>query len=545
MLLPNANVNSYGKAYQTLFAGLDRRRGAPDGSVYDMRNMSGDASPVASPRKPRYLVHTLSAPQGLVAANGIGYVDNGIFYYNGVSKITGLTAGEKTLVVMGVLILIFPDAKYYDTQSDTSGNMEYEKELAAGTVTFRNGTYMEEAAERNTIAVSGSLSIFSGLKAGDAVTISGATHAEDNGTFIIREIDEENGVPVLRFYPETFSVDDGESYTDPAAITISRKLPEGLSFPFVHENRLWACWRDTLSGHDIIGASALGDPFNFFAFDSGVESGSYFSEVLTPGDWTGACSFIGYPCFFKQDYIYKVYGTLPSDYSILSSARMGVDAGADKSLAIAGERLYYLSIAGIVQYAGSFPYPVGQAFADARFRDAVAGSDGLKYYVSMRDEEDHWALYVYDTQVGSWHIHDDLHVIQFAWFDGGLYALCTDGKLWFIGSSVFAPISSAKESPFAWYMQTGEMVEQSPNRKRVQRVEIRVELFDGSNVDVSIKFDDEEFQPVKTIDSPGMYSVLCPVVPRRCDHYAVRLDGFGDAYIHALTRYVEVGSERH
>ena len=544
MALPApAYQDAYSKSYQAQFLGLDHRIGARDGSLWDMENLTGEYYPVMKPRKPRYLVSTLSDPRGLLASDELCWVDGTSFYYGGEEKITGLSDSQKTLVAMGVLILIFPDNRYYNIQTGESGSMEYEYTAAAGTATFMDGTYAEEPAERNTLRLPGT-TVAQGLREYDAVTISGATLEKNNQTVILREIATDSQYTYLRFYAETFDVSGGSSYTDAAAITISRKMPD-LKFPFVHDNRLWGCTKDPESGTDQIVASALGDPFNFYAYDSASEMGSYFSDVLTPGDWTGACSFAGYPCFFKQDYIYKVYGTLPSDFSIMSAARMGVDEGSGKSLAIAGEKLYYLSLAGVVQYAGSFPYPVGQAFGDLRFRNAVAGSDGLQYYVSMQLEDGSWKLYIYDTQTGLWHIHDGLHVLDFAWMNGGLYALCDDGKLWFIGDSVFAPQGSTKEEAFDWFAETAKYRVSSPNRKRIQRAEMTAQLSEGASLSLYFSADDEPFRLVRTIDRPGDYSVPCPIIPRRCDHFKLRIVGKGDAALFSLTTVTEPGSEIH
>ena len=76
MALPApAYQDAYSKSYQTQFLGLDHRIGAQDGSLWDMENLTGEYYPVMKPRKPRYLVRTLSVPRGLLASDELCWVD--------------------------------------------------------------------------------------------------------------------------------------------------------------------------------------------------------------------------------------------------------------------------------------------------------------------------------------------------------------------------------------------------------------------------------------------------------------------------------------
>jgi hypothetical protein len=65
----------------------------------------------------------------------------------------------------------------------------------------------------------------------------------------------------------------------------------------------------------------------------GLADDSYAVNVASSGDFTAAVSYLGYPIFFKEDKVYKVYGSKPSDYQVMSSASLGVKRGAAASLA--------------------------------------------------------------------------------------------------------------------------------------------------------------------------------------------------------------------
>lgn len=119
------------------FAGYDHRLKIPEGSFYETENLSTRHYPLLSPREPRGLVDTLSAPGGLIARDALAWVDGGTLYYNGLATpVSGLSAGEKQLVGMGAYILIFPDKRYYNTADASDfGSMEAELKLT-GTVSY-------------------------------------------------------------------------------------------------------------------------------------------------------------------------------------------------------------------------------------------------------------------------------------------------------------------------------------------------------------------------------------------------------------------------
>ena len=87
----------------------------------------------------------------------------------------------------------------------------------------------------------------------------------------------------------------------------------------------------------------------------------------------------------------------------MGSATMGVAAGCGGSLAVAGEVLFYISRSGPTAYSGGIPSSIAAPFGGEKFSGAVAGSDGLKYYVSMEDQAGQRHLFVYDTRQGMWH----------------------------------------------------------------------------------------------------------------------------------------------
>lgn len=432
-------------------------------------------------------------------------------------------------------MVILPDKAYYNTLTDEFGPLESAWE--GQELSFENGLLFEEAAEANTIRAPG-VKWEDYFRAGDAVTISGCTkHQGNNKTPIIREIDGDK----LYFYEYVFELDgDGgiTPYTETGELSVKRTVPD-LRHICENENRLWGCDGNTIY------ASKLGDIFNWNVFD-GVATDSYAVDTGSAGEFTGCVSFLGYPVFFKEDHIYKVYGSMPSNFEVMGSATMGVAAGSAGSLAIAGETLFYLSRAGVVAYSGGIPQPISAPLGLERYQNAVAGSDGLKYYISMETITGGWSLFVYDTQRGVWHREDATRATHFARWGGNLYLLTQGGEVWIVGRPQgIDPAGDGWEESVPWLAEFGDFVEGNPNKKGVSKIQIRLELEDGAQVQVYIQFDtDGEWQKVSSAIGEGVKrSYYLPIIPRRGDHYRMKLEGRGGCRIYSLVREYYSGSE--
>ena len=526
MSLPDMLYGSgIGKARQDAFGGYNHNLYALDGEIWDMQNMSSDLAPLLSPRAPRHITRTLTTPNGLYANDGLYWVDGTGFYAGGELKGT-VSDGMRTFAALGAYIIIMPDMAYYNKLTGEFGSLNASW---SGAAIIQDGTYEDETAKANTIYAAGAN--FSGrFKDGDALTISGATvHPANNKTIIVREVDGD----YLRFYENSFFINDGGD--SEASLTISRDMPE-LDFLCENENRLWGCKGDTIY------ASKLGDPFNWNVFD-GVATDSYAVQVGSAGDFTACYSYLGYAIFFKEDQIYKVYGDRPSNFQVMGSASLGVEAGSDRSLAIAGETLFYLTRAGVVAYSGGIPQSIASPFGTVRYHNAVAGSDGLKYFVSMQDDDGGWSLFAYDTRLGIWEREDNTQAVGFAW-DGDLYFLGADGKLWLNGNARHVPDGAIPEGPVQSMVEFGEFVENSPNKKGTGKFQVRIAVDAGASVTFWIMFDSSgEWEKIDTINSEVLRSYYLPIIPRRSDHFKIKITGTGNWRLYSFTRESYIGSE--
>ena len=528
MKLPNMKyADKISKKTQVKFGGLNMARGASDGDLADMKNLTGDHFPLIASRKPRRLIKVLQDPGGLFSHNGLGWVERGHFYYNGKSK--GMVSpGLKQFVSMGTQIFIFPDKLYYNTHSDTFGPMETRWE--GESLTFTNGMIFGQPAQANTLQAEG-MNWAAYFAPGDAVSINGCTsHPENNKTPIIRDIDGDK----LYFYEHVFTLDGDHAdqpYTEQGVLTISRTVPDMLHV-FEHENRLWGCSESSIY------ASKWDSPFNWNVYD-GIASDAWSVTPTSKGSFTGGIGYKGFPVFFKENRIYKIYGSTATDFQSLDSASLGLAEGSGGSLAVAGETLFYLNDKGIMAYGGGVPQPMCEAFGEHRFRKAVAGSDGLKCYVSMEGPQG-WGLYVFDTQTGLWHKEDDTQVTHFANHDGILYFLNASGEIWAMGGD-----EGQLEEQVEWLAEFGDFTEDDPNKKGFSKVQLRIDLDENATAQAWVQFDSNgswlKLGPAMGTDTKRSYYL--PVVPRRCDHYRLRITGTGQGYIYSMTRETYSGSE--
>lgn len=517
------------KGKQIKFAGLNHTAGAGDGEIFDMRNLTSDHAPVLSTRAERLYYKKLQQPGGIFNWEGICWVDGTTFYYKGEER-GQVTAGKKFFASIGAYIVIFPDKCYYNIDTAEFGSMEAAWE--GDELQFGSGEYLSAAA--SCIQCPG-VEWSDYFRSGDSVSISGCEmHPENNKSLVIRGIDGDK----LYFYENSFYPwDNGEAYSENGDLQIARRVPDLIAV-CENENRLWGCTKTHIH------ASAQGDIFNWYRSD-GLASDSYIVDTVSEGAFTGCMAYGGYPIFFKEENIYKVYGSEPSNFEILGSSTLGLAEGSERSLAVAGEVLFYLGRSGVTAYTGGIPQPMGAVFGHKRFKNAVAGSDGLKYYISMQDETGAWGLYVYDTQQGMWHKEDDTHVTHFARHDGNLYMLTEDGNILIAGPAQDPPEDAEAEGMFEWFAEFADFTQEDPNKKGVGKLQLRLELEADAKLLVEIMFDsDGQWIRAGHIFSEGRKrSYYLPIVPRRADHYRLRLSGLGGCRIFSLVREYYSGSE--
>jgi hypothetical protein len=331
---------------------------------------------------------------------------------------------------------------------------------------------------------------------------------------------------------------------DDKYLEIRRKVPE-LDFVTEGSNRLWGCKYGVVNGKTVneIYACALGDFKNWNKF-GGIATDSYAASIGTDGPFTGAVTYNGYPIFFKEDRMHRVYGSYPANYQITDVKCNGVKDGAAKSLSIVNNVLYYVSRAGVMAYDGTVPTEISGSLGDGFVcQEAVGGGLLKKYFVSLKNGDTD-TLFVFDADKGLWHrVGTDFHITSFCCWDNALLFTERDGEYLraFKGTG---DDYRADEEAVAWYAESGLFNTDEPDRKYISMLTIRMALAVGAEVAVEIQYDSSGYYlPVCKLRGRNLRSFNVPVRPRRCDHFRVRISGKGAAKIFSITATVDEGSE--
>lgn len=570
-----------------VWGGYNHNLRISDGESYDEKNMSSDEYPILAPRKQRRLYAHPSNCQGLIEKDSLCWVDGSKFVMNGYDYELNLSTDPadcpKKLVGMGSYVIILPDKKYINT-ADTSdcGPMEAEWS-STGTVHMAlcrgDGEQIEGAVESATapeLPIDGQYWVDTGSNPNrlmvysdvDAMWVEvGTTYVKLEAEGIALEFEEGDGVSISGAETEAPELmgshviwAKGDGYlviigmlarsTD-AAITISRHMPE-LDYVIESGNRLWGCRYGPARNGEIVNeiyASKLGDFKNWNCFQ-GVSTDSWVGNCGSDGQWTGAANYLGYPVFFKQDHIHRVYGSVPSQYSIRDTLARGVQKGCGESLAMVNEVLIYKSRSGICAYDGSLPTEIGAALGKERYGDAIAGALGNKYYLSMVNEQTgEPVLMVYDMGKNIWHKEDNLRARAWCRARNDMY--CIDdatGKILCVTGQ-----GEPDEGNVEWEVITGELgLKQNsgfatvvmPEEKYISKLQLRMSMEPGSDFFVSIQYDgDGVWHNAAHLTGGNLRSFTLPIRPRRCDWMRLRLSGTGMVRLYSLVRTVESASD--
>ncbi len=597
MKLPILNAQQTSSETIDSFGGLNRSDKIGRGELHDMKNLTSDCAPLLSTRRPRGKVLGLQKEgyicSKLLAGDNLCYTFDKLLFINRFPSYIGEAPSDLTavfdldlsgdsdtfLVSMGSYILVFPDKKYVNTADYSDrGDIEYEKTVHSASFTPCDGSgnayenvtasaaapqnpqngalWLDTSGESHImkiwsetagswseivtsyVKISVAASIMPGLREGDTVKISGITDSRlssINGYFEITAIGED-------FFIIPALIEKSVSpFSTP--FEVSRKMPV---FDFIFEcgNRLWACrCGENQEGKQVneIYASRLGDFKNWNSF-AGISSDSYAVSLGSEGAFTGAVNYLGYPTFFRENYIHKIYGSTPSQFQLRTVRAAGVQSGCGDSIADVSGTLFYKSRTAVSAYDGSAPSPVSQKLGDSiKCSSAVGAALGRKYYISMKYSDGSAALYVYDSMRGMWHLEDNTDVLSFASVQGELFYVeqndrCTVRTV--CGSG------EADTEMFEWMAETGLIGTETPQKTYISALSVRMSLEPSGRVMVFIQYDSSgEWEHTASITSSDLRCFSLPVHPRRCDHLRLKFQGKGSAKIFSVTRTLTRGSE--
>lgn len=562
------------------FYGYNHRMKINAGEFFDMKNLSTKDFPMLSTRPKRGIVSEIPGFQGMLAKDKLAYVADGILYYDGAATpVKGLSAGEKQMCSMGAYICIFPDKVFYNTEDpedygsmesrySTSGVTSYELTTLTGE-NYENYTTSPTAPENpenmqywfdtstdslkqwnaNTKEWTSVATVYTRLKFEskglipklfqefDGVEISGTPFDVINGQKVIYGL---GGSATENDWIIVVGLIDANK-TTATEVTVRRTVPD-MDYVIECQNRIWGCkygFTEQYGNLNELYCCALGDFKNWRVYQ-GISTDSWTASVGSDGPWTGAINFLGYPTFFKENRIHRVTVSQIGAHSVTETVCRGVQKGSEKSLIVVNETLLYKSRTDVCIYQGSFPSGISVALGDKKYYNAVAGTYGEKYYISMEDENGNPDLFVYDTTNNLWAKEDNLHAKQFATLGDCLYCFDSDHNVLYELNATEGSI----EQDLNWLAQSGIQYYEYPDRKYISRFDIRLAAEAGAEVNIYIQYDsDGIWRPCGHKLFRGLNTITFPVKPRRCDHLELRLEGSGPAKIYSIARILEQGSD--
>lgn len=591
------------KVTQDKFRGLQTREGAKDGDISDMLNMTSDSFPLLSSRRARYkLYKTTGNPNGIYASDRLFIMDGTTLKvaelpltYTGAAlntrSVGTLSDSVKSFATINEYVVILPDKVYFKS---TRGLYATKAALEAAVTKPNKGDeytvgttapywiykwsgnewvkHMPEVGRlEGTYTLYGwdgglytatFLSMFSETEHGaaqaealaiaktnelDCFFVKNMFYKKAGGTAI--KVTAVTNYPAERFFSEGIDEESEEDdyyyWTAKIDVTIeeggnplslSRYMPD-LDYFCENDNRLFGC-----KGDDIY-TCKQGDPFSWDTY-AGISTDSYWVDVGSASGFTGCAAYAGKPMFFKEDIGYILYGDVPSEYTLKGQLMMGVENGSGSSLAIVNDYLFFNTRKGIYAYGGGSPEWISEDLGERDYSDAVAGSDGTKYYISAKNTTGTYTLLVYDTRRGIWTMEDhNKKFVAFAWQEE-LYGLDSAGDLWLMGNFRGYPAGAAAEAAVTSCAVFAPFVENNVDKKHTHRLHMRFELAYCASVTVYISYDGGTYTAVKTISDTGLTNYYIPVPVKRCDRYQIKIAGTGGWKLHTLAREYKIGSAK-
>ena len=205
-----------------------------------------------------------------------------------------------------------------------------------------------------------------------------------------------------------------------------------------------------------------------------------------------------------------------------------------------------------MRYDGSMPDSVGDQLGEILYSDARAGVLFNRYYISMKDRNNVWHQFVYDTEKGTWYKEDNFHAMCYGSVGDELFAIDEDNNTLV---TMDGSMGEAEED-FEWSATFGlqgaeygrgtygSRIRNDRSAKLyMSRFLIRIYIEPETTVKLEIKYMNGDWEKVGEITGDKLDSYLLPVIPRRCDHLRFRISGKGDTRIYSIARQLEVASD--
>jgi len=280
-----------------------------------------------------------------------------------------------------------------------------------------------------------------------------------------------------------------------------------MDYICTYQNRVFGC------KGNVIYASKFEDYTNWTTF-AVEDTDAVKLSVYSAGSFTGITSYSGHVVLFKSDFIYELYGDVPSNFTVKLVAKKGCIDG--RSICEVNGSLFFLAKDGFNIYNGGIPRLISKNLNEI-YTNASAETDGSKYYVCLYNNTS-YILYVYDTFNGVWHKEDVLRIVGFTYLDGYLYSLTNET------TSRILKFRYGTET-ITGSFETEIFDETELTKKYYSKIRAKMELPSSTSVTVSVSCDGGAYSQLgSAITTAGLQSVPLEFIPKRCNNFQIKFD---------------------
>ncbi len=310
-----------------------------------------------------------------------------------------------------------------------------------------------------------------------------------------------------------------------AGVTISKKMP-AFSTIGLHQGRVWGA---TPSGRYVY-SSASDDIFSFSSADLANQF-AWRMPMQEAGPVTGMVSHNGEFLIYKSRAMSIITGTSAKNYQMYTIP--GIGCISPTSVISTQKGAVFLSHNGFYIYNGSYPKVFGSCLK-GKYKDAVAGYDGRKCYISATDIHGDCEMLVYDTVYGTWHREDDFKASGYFRFRDKFY-VCDKNAAYSMGGD---------NKDVTWSMTFSEVGDYELGG--INEIWVRAQVDDGAEFTVLSDSGNGDWKEHTTFSQhDGIAVYRSPVRLKRSDGYRIQLRGRGNVVVYSIELISASGGRRH
>ncbi len=585
MKLPNILQTRKYKREISNFGGLNTTNNYYEGEIKECSGISHRNFPFLT--QPFSLVNDgfYKSPQGIAFSEKECIADGGVFYYGG-EKVGNVAPGDKEIVVMGNMILIFPDKLCYNTETKVFESLEAEYIFEDTTVSFSTNSISvpkekwitEICEEELEFYEDEKLSVYSSAEISGADIVLGkyenvfaseilpGTIIRDRCTNLqyrkilssVKGEDEKYTVrtqlyTVRNEHKNAFlSIRKGDGIEISGCeneannkILVVKDVEEAK---LVFENEALSEATETVKitikrkipdfscvcvhnnrlwgceGNTIYG-SKLGDPYNFFVYKM-LSTDSYSVSANSREAFNACVSYGNYCIFFKSDSVFKLYGDKPSNFQLVESIGRGIEAHGKNSIVNIGSEIFYSGIGGVYSFYGGLPNLISGKIENVKMENSCGGTDGKMYYLAC-DTPDGRKLFVYDIKKSLWSVYGNTKIKRFSYHNGILYAIDENGLYHFSDEEALGD---------EWFVIFHPFREGYHLKKKYTKMWVAAELFENAWIKAEIKRDNGAWEQIMLRYGKNKEHITIPIGVGKCHEITLRISGRGKSNILSIVR---------